>query len=278
MSNAAVPLFRIYELPWTTALQDDAQFKKLARVSLIVSFVVAFLLWALPQPQIEAPPPEELEKRLVRVGARAPAPPPPPAPVVREEPKPPEPEPVVEERVVEREPEPAPVVEPEPVVEPPPVDRTQQARDRARVAGLLPMASQLQALRNNVTNLDRADTVGAGSSDTAFAERSLDHVARRHGQRRHQHGGVEPQHWRQRVERPRDDAGREPGRRLCRGWGRGAAQRHQRLGLAQPRGDRARIRRQQGPHLHALQPRTAREPRACRAKSCCVSRSLRTVA
>lgn len=173
MSNAAVPLFRIYELPWTTALQDDAQFKKLARISLIVSFIVAFLLWALPQPQIEAPPPGELEKRLVRLVLERPAPPPPPAPVVREEPKPPEPEPVVEQRVVEREPEPVVERTPEPVVEPPPVDRTQQARERASVAGLLPMASQLQALRNNVTNLDRAETVGAGSSDTAFAERSL---------------------------------------------------------------------------------------------------------
>jgi TonB family protein len=95
-------------------------------------------------------------------------PPPPPAPVVREEPKP-EPEPVVEERV--REPQPTPA--PQPVVEPPPVDRTQQARDRARVAGLLPMASQLQALRNNVTQLDRAETVGASNTDRPFAERSL---------------------------------------------------------------------------------------------------------
>src|SRR5262245_52514789 len=172
MSNAAAPLYRIYELPWTTALEDDAQFKKLARNSLIATFVIAFVLWILPQPHVEAPPPEELEKRLVRLVLDRPAPPPPPPPVVREEPTP-EPEPVVEERVVE--PEPVPVVEPEPapVVEPPPVDRTQQARDRARVAGLLPMASQLQALRNNVTNLDRAETVGSGNSDTPFAERSL---------------------------------------------------------------------------------------------------------
>ena len=65
------------------------------------------------------------------------------------------------------------MVTPEPVVEPPPVDRTQQARDRARVAGLLPMASQLQALRNNVTQLDRAESVGAADSNTPFAERSL---------------------------------------------------------------------------------------------------------
>src|SRR5262245_24275173 len=114
MSNAAVPLYRIYELPWTTALEDDAQFKKFARASLIATFVIAFVLWVLPQPHVEAPPPEELEKRLVRLVLDRPAPPPPP-PVVREEPTP-EPEPVVQERVPEPEPEPVVEKAPEPVV------------------------------------------------------------------------------------------------------------------------------------------------------------------
>jgi protein TonB len=170
MSNAAVPLFRIYELPWTTAFEDDARFKKLARGSLIAALLLAFMFWLLPQPKIDPATVEEVPKRLVRLVLERETPPPPPAPVVREEPKPePEPERVVEERVVEPEPTPLP----QPVVEPPPVDRTQQARDRARVAGLLPLASQLQALRNNVTQLDRAETVGAANSDTPFAERSL---------------------------------------------------------------------------------------------------------
>jgi protein TonB len=172
MSNAAVPLYRIYELPWTTTFEDDARFKKLARNSLIAALVLAFLFWALPEPQIDPASVEEVPKRLVRLVLERETPPPPPAPVVREEPTPepePEPERVVEERVVE--PEPTPI--PQPVVEPPPVDRTQQARERARVAGLLPLASQLQALRNNVTQLDRAETVAASNSDTPFAERSL---------------------------------------------------------------------------------------------------------
>jgi protein TonB len=147
MSNAAVPLYRIYELPWTTAFDDDARFKKLVRGSLIAALVLAFLFWALPEPQIDPTTVEEVPKRLVRLVLERETPPPPPAPVVREEPKP----------------------EPEPE----PVDRTQQARDRARVAGLLPLASQLQALRNNTTQLDRAETVAASNSDTPFAERSL---------------------------------------------------------------------------------------------------------
>jgi periplasmic protein TonB len=171
MSNGAAALYRVYELPWSTGFEDDAKFKKLALASLVAALVLGALFWVLPEPQFDPAAAEEVPKRLVRlVLEREVPPPPPPPPVVREEP-PPEPEPVVEERVVEREPE--PVVVPEPVVEAPPVDRTQQARERASVAGLLPLTSQLQALRDNVTQLDRADSVGAANSNTPFAERSL---------------------------------------------------------------------------------------------------------
>ena len=167
MSNGAAALYRVYELPWSTGFEDDAKFKKLARGSLVAALVLALLFSVLPEPQIDPAATEEVPKRLVRLVLEREAPPP---PVVREEPTP-EPEPVVEERVVEREPE--PVVVPEPVVEAPPVDRTQQARERASVAGLLPLTSQLQALRDNVTQLDRAENVGAANSNTPFAERSL---------------------------------------------------------------------------------------------------------
>ncbi len=178
MSNAAVPMYRIYELPWSTTLEDDAKFKKLARNALIAALVMAFVFVLLPEPKVDPATAEEVPKRLVRLVLEREVPPPPPPPVVREEPQP-EPEPVVEERVEPepvRQPEPERVVEPEPVVEPPPpVDRTEQARERARVAGLLPLTSQLQALRNNVTNdrLDRADSVAASDSNAPFAERSL---------------------------------------------------------------------------------------------------------
>ncbi|HEX7237832.1 MAG TPA: AgmX/PglI C-terminal domain-containing protein [Gammaproteobacteria bacterium] len=171
MANSAVALYRVYELPWSTGFEDDARFKKLARNSLIVAFVIAVTLWLLPEPKIDPTAISEEPKRLARLVLERPPPPPPP-PVVREEPKPPEPAPV-EERVVE--PEPKPDVKPPPKPEPPPVDRTQQARERARVAGLLPLTNQLQALRNNVSNerLQRTDTVGAAASTAPVAERSL---------------------------------------------------------------------------------------------------------
>ena len=173
MSNSAVALYRVYELPWSTGFEDDARFKKFARRSLVVALVLAVVLWFLPQPKVDPATIADEPKRLARLVLERPPPPPPP-PVVREEPKPAEPEPVVEERRVE--PEPKPDVKPPPTPEPPPVDRTQQARERARVAGLFPLTNQLQALRNNVTNerLQNTDTVAAtASSDAPFAERSL---------------------------------------------------------------------------------------------------------
>ena len=171
MSNSAVALYRVYELPWSTGFEDDARFKKLVRGALIGAFVLALLFWLLPQPKVDPSTVAEEPRRLARLVLDRPPPPPPP-PVVREEPKPPEPTPV-EERIVE--PEPKPDVKPPPTPEPPPVDRTQQARERARVAGLLPLTNQLHSLRNNVSNdrLQRTETVGAATSDAPFAERSL---------------------------------------------------------------------------------------------------------
>ena len=171
MSNSAVALYRVYELPWSTGFEDDARFKRLVRGSLIAAFVLALLFWILPEPKLDPSTSAEEPRRLARLVLERPPPPPPP-PVVREEPKPPEPAPV-EERVVE--PEPKPDTKPPPKPEPPPVDRTQQARERARVAGLLPLTNQLQSLRNNVSNdrLQRTETVGAATSAAPLAERSL---------------------------------------------------------------------------------------------------------
>jgi hypothetical protein len=55
------------------------------------------------------------------------------------------------------------------------VDRTQQARERASVAGLLPFAQELAALRDTDTadRLDRAESLGAAEGATPLTERSL---------------------------------------------------------------------------------------------------------
>ena len=163
MANAAVVLYRVYELPWSTGFDDDHRFKQLARGSLIAAVVFALLFWVLPQPKIDPKDIPEIPKTLVRLVLEQKQQPPPP-PVVREEPKP---ERVVEERKIEK-PKPEPVVKPEPK----PVDTTQQARDRAKVAGLLPLTNALQSLRDNKLNLDKTD-VGVVNSNAPFAERSL---------------------------------------------------------------------------------------------------------
>jgi protein TonB len=165
MANAAVVLYRIYELPWSTSFDDDRKFKQLARGSLVAAVVFALVFWVLPQPKIDPRDVPEVPKTLVRLVLEQKQQPPPP-PVVREEPKP---EKVVEERKIEK-PKPEPVVKPEPK----PVDTTQQARERAKVAGLLPLTNALQSLRDNkiTEHLDKTD-VGVVNSNAPFAERSL---------------------------------------------------------------------------------------------------------
>jgi TonB family protein len=167
MANAAVALYRIYELPWSTGLDDDRKFKSFARNSLIAAVVLALLFWVLPQPKIDPRDVPEVPKTLVRLVLEQKREPPPP-PVVREEPKPEKP---VEDKKVPEPPKP----KPEPVKpEPKPVDTTQQARDRAKVAGLLPLTNALQSLRDNkiTENLDKTP-LGVVNANAPVNERSL---------------------------------------------------------------------------------------------------------
>lgn len=178
MAHATV-LYRVYELPWTTEAEQERNFRKLLAITVAAFLAVAMLLSVLPVPEPEPGAVEEIPPRFARLVLERPEPPPPPPPVERREPEPPpEPEPVREpERVVEQRtvtPEPAAVETPAP----PPVDRTLEARERARVAGVLPFAEQLSALRDNEA-LGRLDAPQVASSSAgaeagpAVAERAL---------------------------------------------------------------------------------------------------------
>jgi TonB family protein len=167
----AVPaLYRIYDLPWSAGSEQERKFRKAVQISLGAVVLLALLISMLPTPAPEPTQVEEVPRRIARLVLEREAPPPPPPPVVREEPKPEPPPPVVEERVVREEPKPEP-----PKPEPKPVDRTQEARERASVAGLLPFAQQLASLRDESTaqRLDRAQAKGAVEGTTPLAERSL---------------------------------------------------------------------------------------------------------
>ena len=164
--------YRLYELPWALSAEQEQRFKKLLLQCVGGLAVLTILFSILPVPQPDPAEIQEIPKRFAKLMLEKKAPPPPPPPQVKE----PEPEP---EKVVEqKEVEPEPIVEPEPVVEPEPApepDRTEMARDKAKVAGLLPFAEQLADLRDNsaLDNLQQAEKLGGAEGDTARAERSL---------------------------------------------------------------------------------------------------------
>jgi protein TonB len=173
-----VAIFRAYELPWTSGAEQERKFRRLVLRCLAAVLLLSLILAVLPVPEPDPLVVQEIPQRFARLVLEEPAPPPPPPPVVEPDP---EPEPVAEpepERLVETpvpEPELEPIIEPEPVVVPE-VDVTQQARDRAAVAGLLPFAQDLAALRSN-QNLDSierpGDLVAAVEGETPVIERSL---------------------------------------------------------------------------------------------------------
>ena len=174
-----IPIHRIYDLPWTVGDEQENRFRLTLKRSAIAILGLAFVLSFLPVPQMDADQVPEIPPRLARLVLEQ-APPPPPPPVVQPEPEPEplvEPEPVVVADTPVPQPEPAVVPEPapEPEPEPAPVDETVVARERASVAGLLPFAAELQALRDNDAT-DRLNQTGIGAvgeTEVVTPERSL---------------------------------------------------------------------------------------------------------
>ncbi len=178
-----VVAYRLYDLPWSTGEEQEQRFRRTLTRSAAAVAVLALALSVLPVPEVDPDVVPEIPPRLARLVLEE-APVPPPPPVVAQEPEPePEPEaappelqPVAENTVVA--PEPAVVPEPTPLPDPapPPVDATQLARERASVAGLLPFAAELAALRDNENLETLAQTEIASIGDTevqAPAQRSL---------------------------------------------------------------------------------------------------------
>lgn len=176
----AVAQYRQYDLPWTLGADQEDRFKRVLKGTLGAVVALALLLSVLPVPERDPAAVEAVPPRYARlILERAEAPPPPP-PVVREVPEPPPvPEPVAETPVSEP---PPPLPEPQPArAEPPPApapeNQVEQARERARSAGLLPFAEQLSALRDEALLSDLAGpqaAVSAAAADApAVPERSL---------------------------------------------------------------------------------------------------------
>jgi TonB family protein len=171
MANAAAAavLYRIYELPWSTGRRQDHKFRKTAQIALGAMLVLALIIALLPVPPKDVNQVAEVPKRLVKlVQDRKP---PPPPPVVEKAPEQ-KPEPVEQKQVKEEPPKPKPKPEPQPEKQ---VDKTEQAREKAKVAGLLPFAQQLAALRDDKTieRLDKTQLAGKVEGTQPLAERSL---------------------------------------------------------------------------------------------------------
>ena len=55
MSLGVAPYFRRFELPWAASEEAERKFKKLLRILLIVSTVLAIVIWLLPMPKKDKP-------------------------------------------------------------------------------------------------------------------------------------------------------------------------------------------------------------------------------
>ena len=122
------PYYREYDLPWASPEEDAQRFRKILLATLITLGLMMVIIPLLPVPERKAADVEDVPPRLAKLmleQKKVPPPPPPP----KEEPKP----------EVKKEPKP----------EPKPVDRQQEARKKAQVAGLLPFKDELADLRDN---------------------------------------------------------------------------------------------------------------------------------
>jgi protein TonB len=158
--------YRVFELPWSLSTEQEQQYRQILLRTVGGVMILALLLSILPIPQADPDDVKEIPKRFAKLILERKAPPPPPPPVVVKE----EPEKVVKddpkpEKVVKKAPEPEPVI-----------DKVEQARDNAKVAGLLPFANELADLRDNKT-LDKLNQdkqlLGGVEGDAPRAERSL---------------------------------------------------------------------------------------------------------
>ncbi len=167
--SGAVAAYRVYDLPWTTAAEQEKKFRRVVVQCLTAVIVMSLVFTFLPVPEPDPFAVPEVPQRFARLLLEPQAPPSPPVVEPVPEPiAPPNPEESVSQQQVEPESPPEP--EPEPVV-----DETVVARERAAIAGLLPFAEDLAELRANDTldKLQQSGLAAAAESEAPSVERSL---------------------------------------------------------------------------------------------------------
>ncbi len=103
MSMGLAPYFRRFELPWAPSDEMERRFKRLLRILLIISTLLALLIWLLPMPKKPKASVEDLPERVVQLIVEKPKPPPPPPPPEPEkQPEPEKPKPVEQQKPTEK--------------------------------------------------------------------------------------------------------------------------------------------------------------------------------
>jgi TonB family protein len=148
------PYFREFELPWSINDEERERFRKILLWVLGFVLLLAILIPLLPLPERKESAEEQIPPRLARLMLEKKEPPPPPPPPKEEK---------------------KPEIKKETKPEPKPVDRQQEARKKAAVAGLLPFKDELADLRDNrmvdIATANRPLTDAAHAGD--LAQRSM---------------------------------------------------------------------------------------------------------
>jgi protein TonB len=147
------PFYRTYSLAWEDDPEERRRLRKILWIGLIVFVVAGIVIPLLPRPKVSQAQ-QAIPPRLARVMIeQQPKPPPPPPPAPIEKPK------VLPEKTL-------------PVQKP--VDRTQQAVDRAKKAGIQQFQDELADLREKLdTPVGQTKNLTGAVGADSHAERSL---------------------------------------------------------------------------------------------------------
>jgi TonB family protein len=145
------PYFRRYDLPWAAADEVEQRYRRLIRTLLIVTSLLALLIWLLPERERPLAKPTDLPERVVQLIVERPKPPPPPTP--EKKPEEPKPEPKPQVARVERTPD--------------------KPRPQVKDQGLLAMKDELAELRDQLDPNQLASPELKTPGPDSRSERSL---------------------------------------------------------------------------------------------------------
>lgn len=134
------------QLPWSSLAEDDQRYTRIVQVLLALVVALTIVVALVDVPEIPREEKEKLPPQLAQVLLEKQEIPPP---------KPIEPEPKVEEKKPEEKKPEEKIPEekkPEPIEKPEPVKTVEQARDKAKVSGLLQMQDELMDMRDMIDN------------------------------------------------------------------------------------------------------------------------------